>query len=256
MNQKAVSSIYDIEFSTLRYSAVITKIVELAKIKNSAYVCPINVNTLIVSQTDGLLKDALQNANIKLLSGMPLCWSIYLLNGIKAERIIARDLIDKLILQCVAHQLPIYLYGSKQKTLNRSVRFLRNNYPKLTIAGSYSPPFRNLTDKEDAEVISKLKASGAAIVFVSLSCPKQEIWLASMKEKIPAVMIGVGSALKVLSYQKRSPPNWMQYFGLEWLFRLCLEPKRLFRRYLITNTQFSLLFLKAFIVKIISLKKH
>jgi N-acetylglucosaminyldiphosphoundecaprenol N-acetyl-beta-D-mannosaminyltransferase len=106
------------------------------------------------------------------------------------------------------------------------------------VAGTYSPPFRPLTVPEEAAVVRQINLSGARLVLVALGCPKQEQWMARMRGRVQAVMLGIGGALPVLAGVHDRAPGWMQRIGLEWLHRLWLEPKRLFRRYAYTNLQF------------------
>jgi N-acetylglucosaminyldiphosphoundecaprenol N-acetyl-beta-D-mannosaminyltransferase len=112
------------------------------------------------------------------------------------------------------------------------------HYPNLHIRGLYSPPFRALTPEEEERTIERINSSGAKLLFVVLGCPKQEQWMASMAGRINAVMIGIGGALPVLIGMQKRAPKWMQRAGLEWLFRLLQEPRRLFKRYFVTNSVF------------------
>ena len=112
-----------------------------------------------------------------------------------------------------------------------------------------SPPFRVLSFEENIAYADHINASGASLVFVALGCPKQEIWMHQMKSKINAVMVGVGGAMEVLTGQQKRPPLWIENIGMEWFFRLCLEPRRLFKRYLYTNTYFIFLLARTLIQK-------
>ena len=121
------------------------------------------------------------------------------------------------------------------------VKRMQVNYPGLNVAYSYSPPFRMLNSDEDAEVISNVKESGVKILFVGLGCPKQERWMAEHRDKIPAVMLGVGAAFNIHAGIKKQAPTWLQRAGLEWLYRFLQEPGRLWRRYLFHNPRFVVL---------------
>jgi N-acetylglucosaminyldiphosphoundecaprenol N-acetyl-beta-D-mannosaminyltransferase len=112
-----------------------------------------------------------------------------------------------------------------------------------------SPPFRPLGFEENRAYAAQINASGASLVFVALGCPKQEIWMHRMKSEINATMLGIGVALEVLTGQQASTPIWMERAGLEWFFRFLKEPKRLFKRYLITNSYFIFLLLRTLILK-------
>jgi N-acetylglucosaminyldiphosphoundecaprenol N-acetyl-beta-D-mannosaminyltransferase len=162
------------------------------------------------------------------------------------------DLLPDLMVACMDHQLSIYIYGSTPEILGATEIHLKKNYPQLSIAGLYSPPFRKLTHEEENNIVNGINASGANIVFVVLGCPKQEKWMASMKGRINSCMIGVGGALPVMVGLQKRAPVWMQNNGLEWLYRLMQEPTRLFRRYAVTNSVFIFLLLReCFSVKVL-----
>ena len=117
------------------------------------------------------------------------------------------------------------------------------------VAGLYIPPFINMNDLEEKKIAEKINSSGAALVFVVLGCPKQEKWMASMKGRVNAVMVGVGGALPVMIGDQRRAPRWMQKNGLEWFYRMVQEPGRLFKRYAVTNSFFLYLLAKAYLRK-------
>jgi N-acetylglucosaminyldiphosphoundecaprenol N-acetyl-beta-D-mannosaminyltransferase len=133
--------------------------------------------------------------------------------------------------------------------LERTRLYLQKNFPQLPIAGLYSPPFRPLSSLEEEQIIDTINRSGAKFVFVALGCPKQEKWMASMKGRVQACMIGIGGALPVLVGMQKRAPRWMQKTGLEWFYRMVQEPGRLFKRYAVTNTLFLWLLLKAWVAK-------
>ena len=126
------------------------------------------------------------------------------------------------------------------------------SFPKLQIAGKYSPPFRELTAAENAETIGRLNASGANVVFIGLGCPRQERWMFQQRGKINAVMIGVGAAFNYHAGTTKRAPIWMQNAGLEWLHRLASDPVRLWKRYIITNS----IFIFAIAAQLLDLKKY
>ncbi len=132
----------------------------------------------------------------------------------------------------------IYLYGSTPTTLSALQAALQARFHGLRIAGAESPPFRPLTAEEDDAVVERINASGAGSVWVSLGCPKQEQWMADHRGRVQAVMVGVGAAFDFHAGNVRRAPAWMRGSGLEWLHRLASEPRRLWKRYLVTNTLF------------------
>jgi len=140
--------------------------------------------------------------------------------------------------------LSVYLYGSKQETLDKFLLFIDNNYPNLKVAGTHADRFRDATPEEDLQDIEKINKSGANLVLVGRGCPRQEKWVANHLGKIDGSMMAVGAAFDFCAGTLKKAPTWMQRTGFEWLFRLCIEPKRLWKRYLFTNSLFIYLFIK------------
>ncbi len=213
-------------------------LLQWAKGRESRYVCICNVHVVVTAKQDHKLRRVVNEADIATPDGMPLAWVLRRIGFQRQERINGPDLMWRLCGQAAEKKLSIFLYGSKLETLQRLTNNLKTAFPKLVIAGVYSPPFRRLSDEEDREMIDLINGSGAHIMFVGLGCPKQEFWMAAHREKIRAVMIGVGAAFDYHSGTVKRAPLWMQRSGLEWLFRLMCEPKRLWKRYLVTNSLF------------------
>ena len=193
--------------------------------------------------------DVLREADLAVLDGMPLCWSFKLLHGFKPDRIAGRHLMHALLQEAVVNGMSVFFFGSTPEKLTIAKTFLIHNYPGLVIAGMISPPFRTLSADENKAFAKQINDSGASFVFVALGCPKQEIWMHHMKGEINATMLGIGTALEVLTGQQVSTPVWMEKAGLEWLFRLLKEPRRLFKRYLYTNTYFIFILVRALLLK-------
>jgi N-acetylglucosaminyldiphosphoundecaprenol N-acetyl-beta-D-mannosaminyltransferase len=186
-----------------------------------------------------------RNADLRLLDGMPLVWSYKFFYGYRPERIAGKHLMQALLEKAEMEELSVFFYGTTPEKMEIAVSYLSSHFPALKIAGCYSPPYRSLTAEEYQQHAELIQESGASIVFVALGCPKQERWMYTMKGRIPAVMLGIGIALEVLTGQQKSTPIWMENAGLEWLFRLYKEPRRLAKRYFITNLQFIGLFIKS-----------
>ena len=182
--------------------------------------------------------EVLIESDLAVLDGMPLCWSYKLLYGFKPERVAGRHLMDALIYEAAGRSMSVFFLGSSPEKLEKAKKYLLSKYPGLLIAGMISPPFRSLSFEENKGYAQQINESGASLVFVALGCPKQEIWMHQMKGEINATMLGIGIALEVLTGQQASTPTWMERAGLEWFFRLLKEPRRLFKRYLITNSLF------------------
>lgn len=181
--------------------------------------------------------------------GAPVAWLISKQSGCAQQRINGPDLMWNYLADGVELGGPVFLYGATEETLRTLRTRLADAFPNLTIAGTYSPPFRLLTTAEDDVVVDIINSSGATTVWVSLGCPKQEKWMAEHRGRIQAVMIGVGAAFDYHAGTLKRAPLWMQRNGLEWLHRLASEPRRLWRRYLVTNTMFILLAIRQYIWK-------
>lgn len=240
-------SLINFPLSTGSYSSFTDYIIELACQKKSSIVCVANVHMYIEAHKDQKFLQIIDNADLVTPDGRPLIWALQLLHGIKQDRVAGMDLLPDLLHKMALQNISVYFYGGTEAMLNNTKTYLENKYPKLIIAGLHSPPFGPLHNIDEKEIIVKINDSSPSVVFVVLGCPKQEKWMALMKDKINTVMIGIGGALPVmLGIQKRAPV-WMQNNGLEWLFRLSQEPRRLFRRYITTNSLFLWIFLKEYL---------
>src|SRR5690606_414238 len=153
-------------------------------------------------------------------------------------RLAGPDLMWACLARAQALELSIFLYGSTEATLALLRARLQRDFPRLRVAGTLAPPFRHLTLDEERQMIARIKDSGAQVVFVGLGCPKQELWMARQRPRIPAVLVGVGAAFDYHAGTLRRAPLWWQSHGLEWAYRLAMEPRRLARRYAVTNTLF------------------
>lgn len=231
--------------TTGRYSDFIDKIKHLALSNKSSYVCVANVHMLVEAHNNKSFADIVNSADIVTPDGTPLVWALRLLHKYTQDRVAGMDLLPDLLKQSEQDNIPVYFFGGTEEMIKKTVQFLKVKYPQLTVAGYYSPPFRPLTDTEKTEIERNINRSDAKIVFAVLGCPKQEKWMASMKGKINACMVGIGGALPVLIGEQKRAPKWMQKCGLEWLYRFMQEPRRLAKRYFVTNSIFIWLLLKA-----------
>lgn len=231
-------SLISIDINSGTPNEFIDEIASIAVKKKSQYVCVANVHMLIEAHKDHAFANIINNANVITPDGMPLTWAIWLLHRIKQDRVAGMDLLPALLKKASNLQLPVFFYGGTEEMMTRTREHLKFHFPDIKLAGTYSPPFRKLTQEEDENVIQMINNSNAALVFVVLGCPKQERWMSAMHRKINAVMIGIGGALPVMINMQKRAPKWMQQLGLEWFFRLMLEPKRLFKRYAVSNSTF------------------
>ncbi|WP_307141427.1 WecB/TagA/CpsF family glycosyltransferase [Siphonobacter sp. SORGH_AS_1065] len=220
------------------YRRFLENIIIMSSRNISSYVCVANVHMLVEAYNNEAFASIVNNADLVTPDGMPLTWGLKLVHGIQQDRVAGMDLLPDLLTEASKLQLPVYFYGGTQAMLDQTDAYIRKVYPSLHVAGMYSPPFRPLTAEEDQQIVDKINASGARMIFVALGCPKQEKWMASMKGRIQATMIGIGGALPVMVGMQKRAPEWMQKASLEWLYRLVQEPKRLFKRYAVTNTTY------------------
>lgn len=237
----------DFPISIGSYFSFVDHIISLAIKKSYGYICIANVHMLIEFRNDPQFAEVVKNADIITPDGMPLIWGLSIIHGVKQERVAGMDLLPDLLQKMMTQKLSVYFYGGSPLLLNKSEILLKKKFPTLKLAGFFSPPFRDLTQAENADIIDTINHSGANIVFIILGCPKQEKWMASMKGKINSCLIGVGGALPVMMGMHKRAPSWMQNNGLEWFFRLYQEPRRLFKRYAYTNTLFLWLFMKEYL---------
>jgi N-acetylglucosaminyldiphosphoundecaprenol N-acetyl-beta-D-mannosaminyltransferase len=168
--------------------------------------------------------------------GQPVRWALNSLHGAGlTDRVYGPNLTLRVLAGAAEEGLPVYLYGSTDETLDRLVPKLHELFPALKIAGREASKFRAVKPGEDVEIAERIKASGARIVLVGLGCPRQEVFTYAMRPLLPMPLLAVGAAFDYHAGQLRHPPAWMQRAGLEWLWRLGLEPGRLWKRYLLLN---------------------
>ncbi|WP_295750815.1 WecB/TagA/CpsF family glycosyltransferase [Undibacterium sp.] len=232
------ASVLSAKIDTLSWETALQRLYLWASQKESRYVCICNAHSVVTAGQDTAFAEVVAQADMATPDGAPVAWMIRK-QGFKAQqRINGPDLMWRYCALAATREESIYLYGATPETLLILQQRLLTAFPGLKIAGAYSPPFRALTDQEDADVVARINASGAGTVWVSLGCPKQELWMAAHRGRINAVMIGVGAAFDYHAGTIVRAPLWMQNSGLEWLHRLVSEPKRLWRRYLVTNSLF------------------
>ncbi|HLT19589.1 MAG TPA: WecB/TagA/CpsF family glycosyltransferase [Thermomicrobiales bacterium] len=224
------------------YAGAVETITRWAQEGQSRYVCVSTVHMVMEGHDDPAYREIVNAADLVTSDGMPLVWGLRLLGVRQARRVYGPDLTPLVCERAAAEGIPVGFYGSSPEVLEAMTANLREAYPSLDIAIKVSPPFRELTPEEVEGEIEALRASGARIIFVGLGCPKQERWMHARRGKVDAVLIGVGAAFDYVGKTKAQAPRFMQAHGLEWLFRLVTEPRRLWRRYLYHNPRFVALF--------------
>jgi N-acetylglucosaminyldiphosphoundecaprenol N-acetyl-beta-D-mannosaminyltransferase len=189
----------------------------------------------------GDFRRIMNEADLVTPDGMPLVWGLRMLGASDATRVYGPDLTPAVLGAAERAGVPVGFYGATESVLGKLRAEVRRRFPALQAPYWFAPPFRPLSPEEDAEVIRQLGCSGVRVLFVGLSTPKQERWMAAHRGRVPAVMLGVGAAFDFLAGVKPQAPRWMQGHGLEWLFRLATEPRRLWWRYLKHNPRFAAL---------------
>lgn len=208
------------------------------------YVCVSNVHLLTECQRDPGLKRIHNRAGMVTPDGMPLVWLSRLKGSPQVSRVYGPDLLQAMCAVSARKGYRNYFYGGAEGVASQLAESLCKQFPGLQVVGTDSPPFRALTEEEDRAAVERVNAAHPDILWVGLGAPKQERWMAAHQEKVNAhVMIGVGAAFDFLSGAKKQAPKWMQRSGLEWLYRLASEPRRLWKRYLINNPWFVYLVL-------------
>jgi N-acetylglucosaminyldiphosphoundecaprenol N-acetyl-beta-D-mannosaminyltransferase len=217
--------------------------------RHRGYVCVAATHTVMATADDPALRAAVLGADFTVPDGQPLVWALRLLGHAIDDRVYGPDLMDHACARAAENGLRFYLYGGRnQGALAQLARVLRLRHPGLRIVGGYVPPFRDLTDAEEEAVAGDIRRSGADVVWVGVGVPKQEKWMARMRHRLDApVLVGVGAAFDFHAGLIPQAPAAMQRVGLEWLFRLAHEPRRLWRRYLRYNPRFVVGFAQQYI---------
>ncbi len=198
------------------------------------------VNLVMSARDDPTTMRAVLSATLAVPDGQPLVWALRLLGHARATRVYGPDLMAHYCAHAARTGTPIYLYGGRsEQALELLTERLRERFPGLQIVGGWSPPFRPLSAEEQAQAIERIDGSGAQVVWVGTGQPKQELWMSEMRSRLAApLLVGVGAAFDFHAGIVSQAPAWMQSRGLEWLYRLTREPKRLWRRYLTQNPRF------------------
>ena len=233
----------------LSFEEQINQIIVWAKSCQSRIVCVANVHMLVEAAQNLNFATVLKKADLVTPDGMPLVLMLKLMGVDRAERVAGMDIFLSTCQRAAQAELSIFLLGSKPEILDKICRRLKQEFPTLIIAGVKSPPFIPIISNLDLETVQSINTSGAKIVFVALGCPKQELWMIQHREKIPAVMIGVGGVFPVYAGIMKPAPHLIQQMGFEWLFRLVQEPQRLWRRYATTIPVFLYLAFKQLLHK-------
>ena len=218
------------------YEAATEQVVSAAHERRALALTALAVHGVMTGVADPAHNARLNSFDLVAPDGQPVRWALNLLHRAGLDdRVYGPELTLRVLARCAAEGLPVYLYGSTNGTLARLVPALERMFPPLKIAGVESSKFRQVQPGEDAEIADRITSSGARLVLVGLGCPRQEIFAYAMRPLLDMPLMAVGAAFDYHAGSLRKPPPWMQRVGLEWLWRLGLEPRRLWRRYLLLN---------------------
>lgn len=236
--------ILGIRVDATSYEDATHRVIEWARQRESRTVCLGVVASVMEARESARYRAALEAADLVTPDGMPLVWMLRGLGAKPASRVYGPDLTIAVLSAAQEAGLAVGFYGSSEEVLARLTTNVRRRFPRLDVAFHQAPPFRPLSAEEDETAVNAMRESGARILFIGLGGAKQDLWMAEHRGRIPAVMLGVGAAFDFLAGTKPQAPRWMQDSGLEWLFRLATEPRRLWRRYLRHNPRFAFLAVK------------
>jgi N-acetylglucosaminyldiphosphoundecaprenol N-acetyl-beta-D-mannosaminyltransferase len=243
--------VLDVNISAVNLETACLAVDELIRENKKGYVCVCPVSTVLECQSNELMRQIVNEASLATPDGMPIAWLGQLGGYRDVRRVYGPDLMLAICQMGQARGYKHYFYGGTEETCRLLEVRLKERFPGLKVAGRFSPPFRELTPEELKKIVEEINRCQPDILWVGLGSPKQDFWMYENRGilTIP-VMIGVGAAFDFLSGTKGQAPRWMQRIALEWLFRLCSEPKRLWRRYLIGNPKFIYLLIKDYFMRI------
>jgi N-acetylglucosaminyldiphosphoundecaprenol N-acetyl-beta-D-mannosaminyltransferase len=199
---------------------------------------------LMEGYKDHSFQEIINKANIVAPDGRPLSVFFNIKYKLQQKRVCGMDMLPDLLKEAERRRKSVYFFGTTNELLASIKQKATTEFPELKIAGSYSPPFRELAKEETSIIIDHVRNTNPDLVLVALGCPKQEKWMAKHHQEINSCLLGLGQAFKVYAGEEKRLPKWMRNLSLEWIYRLYLEPRRLLKRYVYTNSLFLLLILK------------
>jgi N-acetylglucosaminyldiphosphoundecaprenol N-acetyl-beta-D-mannosaminyltransferase len=218
--------------------SITERVAELVSDGKGGYICFSTVHMVMESYDDAEYAKKVNAADMVIPDGMPLVWMQKLQGRKDAHRTRANDMMIELCSVAESRGWSVGFYGASQKVIDQIQERAANDFPKLKVAYALSPPFRPLSDNEESEIKNKIAAASPDLLFVGLGCPKQENWMSKNSPDLKPIMFGVGASFDFFAGNVKESPPWIGNLGLEWLYRLWQEPRRLWYRYLILNPRF------------------
>jgi N-acetylglucosaminyldiphosphoundecaprenol N-acetyl-beta-D-mannosaminyltransferase len=247
MIDKGKRNVLGVCINAVDYEAAVERIIEAARARQSMALSALAVHGVMTGVLDATQRYRLNHLDLVVPDGQPVRWALNLLYGMDLpDRVYGPTLMLKLCERAAIENLPIYLYGSRPEVLEALERNLRARFPGLNVAGTQASHFRRLSKEEKQVVVETIRHSGAALLFVGLGCPRQEVWAYEYRDALTLPLIAVGAAFDFHAGLLSQAPPLMQRLGLEWFYRLTREPRRLWRRYGLLNPAYlALLALQA-----------
>ena len=242
MHNAGKRNVVGILIDVVDYEGAEEAIIRAALERKTMSVSALAVHGLMTGALDREQKFRLNQFSLLVPDGQPVRWALNWLHGAPLrDRVYGPNLMLRVCARAAREALPVYFYGSTPEILRSLRQSLQLRFPGLVIAGMESSQFRRLSLIEREQLAERVRSSGAAIVFVGLGCPRQEVFVYEFRELVSMPLLAVGAAFPFLAGIVPQAPPWLQRFGLEWLFRLCSEPRRLWRRYLVLNPAYLFL---------------
>jgi exopolysaccharide biosynthesis WecB/TagA/CpsF family protein len=232
-------NVLGVQVSAVDYDSAVDKVMSAARDGRPLAVTALAVHGVMTGVQDKAHGARLNAFDLVTPDGQPVRWALNLLHRARlADRVYGPELTLRVLRASAEQGLPVYLYGSTDQTLERLIPALHRLVPDLKVAGAEASKFRPAEPGEPERIAERIRTSGARLLLVGLGCPRQEIFTYAMRPLLDMPVLAVGAAFDYHAGQLRRPPAWMQRYALEWLWRLGLEPRRLWRRYLILNPQY------------------
>jgi N-acetylglucosaminyldiphosphoundecaprenol N-acetyl-beta-D-mannosaminyltransferase len=231
------------------YAGAVEALDSMVAARERGYVCHVSVHSLTIALEDAEMADVFRRATLALPDGMPVVWAANMLGARLRGRVYGPELMLRFSERCAERGHRVWLYGGRdQGSLAQLALNLRRRLPGINIVGGYSPPFRTMTDEEEDALVDQINAARPDVLWVGIGAPKQEKWMARMRDRLDVpVMCAVGAAFDFHAGRISQAPMWMQQRGLEWIYRLAQEPRRLLPRYVYSNPRFVLAFARQYL---------
>lgn len=239
-------NIFSTGISVGSYHRFINEIFELTRHNTSSCVYFANVHMVVLAHRDENFRAIINGAELVAPDGKPLSVFLRIDKGIKQDRICGMDILPDLLQQAERSNKSVFFYGNTDDLLKALIQRTSKHLPFLHVAGYYSPPFRELSEKEDEGIIDMINNVHPDLLLVSLGCPKQEKWMAEHRHQLTCCMLGLGQAFNTYAGMEKRLPRWMRELSLEWMYRLYHEPRRLWKRYIVSNSVFLFLVYRHF----------